>query len=174
MNVSYSSRALQSTVTTVLAGLRDLTSQDLSAYQANSAGSRRSVPERYEVVSTFRANTGLPEVTSTQFAQDQSPASGTAFFIRAQTGQGIEELFLEDLVSSDVSSVAPDHLAAFIQTESRRVPLDTADLTSKLSFAAPPASLHLLEGQQAYVADEDTLTYERLRRSFDYTRSLIK
>jgi len=174
MNESYASRALRSTVTTVLAGLRDLTSQDLGDYQSASAGSRLDVPGRYSVVSDYRTSNGLPKVTSTQFAQDQAPSAGTAFFVRAQTGQGIEELFSEDLVTSDVYSVAPDHLAAFIQTESRRVPVDTTDLNNKLSFAAPPSSLHLRESDQAVVADEDTLTYERLRRSFDYTRGLIK
>ncbi len=174
MNVSYSSRALQSTVTAVLNGLRDLTSPDLATYQTASPGSQRRIADRYSVVSEFRTTSGLPPVTATQFAQDQAPASGTAFFVRAQVSQGIEETFAEDLVASDVYSTAPEHLAAFIEIESRKVPRDTSSLDTKLGFAPQPSSLHLQEGEPSLVADDDALTYRRLQRSFDYTRSLIK
>lgn len=174
MNVSYSSRALQSTVTAVLNGLRDLTSPDLATYQAAEPGSERRLAERYDVVSKFRTTSKLPLVTASQFAQDQAPSAGTAFFARAQVSQGIEETFTEDLVTSDVYSTAPDHLAAFIQVESRKIERDTASLDTKLGFAPQPSSLHLQEGTAFSVADDDALTYRRLQRSFDYTRSLIK
>lgn len=174
MNASYSSRALQSTVTAVLNGLRDLTSPDLATYQAAEPGSERRLAERYDVVSKFRTTSELPPVAASQFAQDQTPSAGTAFFVRAQVSQGIEETFTEDLVTSDVYSTAPDHLAAFIQVESRKIDQDTTSLDAKLGFAPQPSSLHLREGEPATVADDDSLTYRRLQRSFDYTRSLTK
>ena len=174
MNASYARRALQSTVAQVLAGTRDITSPNLSSYLAAIPGSQRRVAERYAVVSDYRTTRQLPTVTPNQFGQDQTPSGGTAFFVRAQTGQGIEEVFAEDLTFSDVYSNAPTHLAGAIAAISRKITPDTVALDSKLNFTANPSSLHLTEGPPPSVADDDSLTYRRLQQAFQYTRTLIK
>lgn len=174
MNTSYASRALQSTVAQTLAGTRDLTSPNLAPYSAAIPGAQRQLAERYAVVSEYRTTQKLPTVAASQFSQDQTPSGGTAFFLRAQTGQGIEEVFVEDITSSDVYSNAPPHLASAINTIARKITLDTTALDNKLNFVANPSSLHLTEGPPPYVADDDSLTYRRLQQAFQYTRSLIK
>jgi len=130
--------------------------------------------ERYAVVFDYRTTRKLPVVTSNQFSQDQTPSGGTAFFIRAQTSQGIEETFSEDLITSNAYSDAPVYLASAIAAISRKVTPDTTALDSKLNFAPKPASLHLTEAAPAHVADDDSLTYRRLQQAFQYTRSLTK
>lgn len=174
MNASYASQALKVTVAQVLTGTRDLTSSDIDQFYAAPAGSQRNLEERYEVVSEFRANQQLPEVTAARFGADAAASNGDAMFKRVQNGQGIETTFSEDLITSDVFTLAPDHLAAFIATEGRKVTSDTTALASKLAFAQPPASLHLTEDEQVPTADDDSLTYRRMQGMFDYTRILTK
>jgi hypothetical protein len=174
MNASYASQALKVTVAQVLTGTRDLTSSDIDPFYAAPAGSQRNLESRYEVVSEFRTSQQLPEVPAARFSADATPANGDAMFQRVQNGQGIETTFSEDLITSDVFSLAPDHLAAFIATEGRKVTPDTTALASKLAFAQPPASLHLTEDEQVPTADNDSLTYRRMQGMFDYTRILTK
>jgi hypothetical protein len=174
MNASYASRALKVTVAQVLTGTRDLISPDVDPFYAAPAGSRRNLESRYEVVSKFRTSQQLPEVSAARFSADATPSNGDTMFQRVQNGQGIETTFSEDLITSDVFSLAPDHLAAFIATEPRKVTPDTVALASKLAFAQPPASLHLTEDEQVPTADDDSLTYRRMQGMFDYTRILTK
>lgn len=174
MNDSFSSVALASTVAQILAGTRDLTSASLEGSYAPIPGARRNLDTRYEAVSNYRTTSGLPEVPGSRFSADQGPSGGGAMFLRVQNGQGIETTFTEDLVTSDVSSLAPDHLAAFIAVESKKVASDTNSLETKLAFSATPASLHLTEDDQTPTADDDTDTYRRMQGMFAYTRSLIK
>lgn len=174
MNASYASQALKATVAQVLTGTRDLASEDLAQFYTNPAGSRRNLEPRYEVVSEFRTTRGLPEVPASRFNSDNAPSGGDAMFQRVQNGQGIETTFSEDLITSEVFSLAPDHLAAFIASEGRKVTSDTTALTSKLAFAQPPASLHLTEESQPSTADDDSLVYRRMQGMFSYTRILTK
>ena len=174
MNASYASQALAATVAQVLTGTRDLTSEGLAPYYEASLASRRNLDSRYEVVSEYRTTRDLPGVPSSRFAADNGPSGGDAMFQRIQNGQGIETVFSEDMITSDVFSLAPDHLAAFIATEGRKVAQNTEALTTKLSFAETPASLHLIEDKQVPTADDDSLTYRRMQNMFTYTRILTK
>lgn len=174
MNASYSSQGLAATVAQVLTGTRDLTSEDLAPYYEVAQASQRNLDSRYDVVSEYRTTQDLPSVPSSRFSADNSPSGGGPLFQRIQNGQGIETVFSEDMITSDVFSFAPDHLAAFIISEGRKVAPNIEALTTKLSFVAPRASLHLIEDRQVPTADDDSLTYRRMQNIFTYTRILTK
>lgn len=174
MTISFSSQALIDTVAIINAGKRDLQSKDLTSFYDIDNDALRNIDTRYEEVLAFRTNSGLDQIPQVSFVFDLTFSAGPSFFEKVQNGQGIEKTFTEDLIETDTPKPTPSRVGAFIEKESRKIAEDTEALDALLSFGPTIASFHLLEDDQAVIADEDMEIFKRLKLSHDYTRSLIK
>jgi len=182
----FSAQALEDAIVIAQNGLRDLRGTTLAGFY----GPADQIPaeelvERTSRVTSFRAVTGIDQLSSTEAAAQIATPKSAQTFRRMATNAGLEVEFKEDLVTLDGTEPIPrlgyrtqfvaDKVAAGADVTINEVRARLNDIAAlRQQLPSVEDTLHVVEDAPVAVPDEDSRVLQAQRQMQGYIRQYLR
>jgi hypothetical protein len=185
MTESYTSAVLRQTIKQIRTGSRDLSNPGLASYyQAPRRLPTAEIASRAAASASFRQAARLRPLSAAEAAPQIGDSGSQALFQTLMAGVGLENEYEEDIVQLPADEAVPElgDRTIYVQTKAAQgKSLTVKDVRDGLRAVDALAArlptggttLHLREGTQPALADDDSVVQERLDRMWDYVRDLL-
>ena len=185
MTEFFTSAVLRQTIKQVRAGTRDLSNPALVPYyRSDQRLPAADVAARASASAAFRQAAGLRPLSAAEAAQQIGDSGSRALFMALVTGAGIEHMYTEDLVIRQASEGVPElgDRTTYAQTRAAagaaltvKTVRDGLRQIEALASRLPTGGvvLHVTEGHQPAIADDDSVVQSRLDQMWGYIRDLL-